>query len=328
MAAFHQDIRPRQGGVSCDSISWLAGLRPRRSAWRSPRRWPPAAAARVRPRPPRPSSAASAASSPRRPSAPAVEQLARGRVRQRHGADHRELGEVLQRPDPDREEGLAAGERDRSSTPAIKAFASSAAGQRDRGQGHRGDGELRHQGHRDLRHHAERGGSALLSNQNGTAVYQDGTWKVGDVSFCGCSSWSPAAPCRPPALGRLGPLRWPARRRQFPATGRAVRRAAGRPGASPRHPVHAALPDLPRQHRGQRGARRHPGQPEGERDRPAVGRRRLRPHLRQHHAGLRDDRGRTRPEEGHAGRGRGLLRRLGPVRARPERPDAHRRAAP
>src|SRR2546429_124673 len=88
--------------------------------------------------------------------------------------------------------------------------------------------------------------------------------------------------------------------------------------------MHAALPDLPRQHRGQRGARRHPGQPEGERDRPAVGRRRLRPHLRQHHAGLRDDRGRARPEEGHAGRGRGLLRRLGAVCARPERPDAHR----
>jgi hypothetical protein len=27
-------------------------------------------------------------------------------------------------------------------------------------------------------------GSAALSNQTGTAVYQDGMWKVGDVSFC------------------------------------------------------------------------------------------------------------------------------------------------
>jgi len=29
------------------------------------------------------------------------------------------------------------------------------------------------------------GGSALLSGQKGVAVYQDGTWKVGDASLCG-----------------------------------------------------------------------------------------------------------------------------------------------
>jgi hypothetical protein len=29
------------------------------------------------------------------------------------------------------------------------------------------------------------GGSALLSNQKGTSVYQDGTWKVGTGSLCG-----------------------------------------------------------------------------------------------------------------------------------------------
>jgi len=29
------------------------------------------------------------------------------------------------------------------------------------------------------------GGSSLLSNQTGKAVYQDGTWKVGDASLCG-----------------------------------------------------------------------------------------------------------------------------------------------
>jgi hypothetical protein len=28
------------------------------------------------------------------------------------------------------------------------------------------------------------GGTAALSNQTGTAVYQDGVWKVGDISFC------------------------------------------------------------------------------------------------------------------------------------------------
>jgi hypothetical protein len=27
-------------------------------------------------------------------------------------------------------------------------------------------------------------GTTALANQAGTAVYQDGTWKVGDVSFC------------------------------------------------------------------------------------------------------------------------------------------------
>jgi hypothetical protein len=28
------------------------------------------------------------------------------------------------------------------------------------------------------------GGTSALSNQTGTAVYQDGVWKVGDISFC------------------------------------------------------------------------------------------------------------------------------------------------
>ena len=28
------------------------------------------------------------------------------------------------------------------------------------------------------------GGKPGLSNQTGTAVYQDGVWKVGDASFC------------------------------------------------------------------------------------------------------------------------------------------------
>jgi hypothetical protein len=29
------------------------------------------------------------------------------------------------------------------------------------------------------------GGSPALSNQTGTAILQNGTWKVGDASFCG-----------------------------------------------------------------------------------------------------------------------------------------------
>lgn len=28
-------------------------------------------------------------------------------------------------------------------------------------------------------------GTPVLSNQKGEAVYQDGTWRVGDASFCG-----------------------------------------------------------------------------------------------------------------------------------------------
>ncbi len=28
-------------------------------------------------------------------------------------------------------------------------------------------------------------GTPALTNQAGVAVYQDGTWKVGDASFCG-----------------------------------------------------------------------------------------------------------------------------------------------
>ena len=45
-------------------------------------------------------------------------------------------------------------------------------------------------------------GATALANQTGTAVYQDGMWKVGDVSFCpSCSRSRTAAPRRPCALG-------------------------------------------------------------------------------------------------------------------------------
>jgi hypothetical protein len=36
-------------------------------------------------------------------------------------------------------------------------------------------------------------GSALLSNQKGVAVYEDGTWKVGDQSLCGLFRLIPGA---------------------------------------------------------------------------------------------------------------------------------------
>jgi hypothetical protein len=36
-------------------------------------------------------------------------------------------------------------------------------------------------------------GSALLSNQKGVAVYEDGTWKVGDQSLCGLFKLIPGA---------------------------------------------------------------------------------------------------------------------------------------
>jgi len=36
-------------------------------------------------------------------------------------------------------------------------------------------------------------GSALLSNQKGVAIYQDGTWKVGDQSLCGLFKLIPGA---------------------------------------------------------------------------------------------------------------------------------------
>jgi hypothetical protein len=37
------------------------------------------------------------------------------------------------------------------------------------------------------------GGTALLSNQTGTAVLEGGVWKVGDASFCGLLSVAGAA---------------------------------------------------------------------------------------------------------------------------------------
>ena len=56
-------------------------------------------------------------------------------------------------------------------------------GERARRQGHRRDGELRHLGHRDLQPHGRR--NVAAAGQTGTAVYQNGVWKVGDASLCG-----------------------------------------------------------------------------------------------------------------------------------------------
>ena len=101
------------------------------------------------------------------------------------GADHRELGEVLQRHHSARGKGQAAAERGRA--------------------------RVRHQGLRHLPlasgigakvtnvmvdsatkatvtyNLTAPGGSALLSNQKGTSVYQDGTWKVGTGASAACS---------------------------------------------------------------------------------------------------------------------------------------------
>ena len=37
------------------------------------------------------------------------------------------------------------------------------------------------------------GGSSLLKNQTGTAVYENGAWKVGDASLCGLLKLAPGA---------------------------------------------------------------------------------------------------------------------------------------
>jgi hypothetical protein len=46
-------------------------------------------------------------------------------------------------------------------------------------------------------------GSALLSNQKGVSVYQDGTWKVGDESLCGLFRLIPGGTV-PPACNSAG----------------------------------------------------------------------------------------------------------------------------
>jgi hypothetical protein len=46
-------------------------------------------------------------------------------------------------------------------------------------------------------------GSALLSNQKGTSVYQDGTWKVGTGSLCGLLKLIPGGTV-PPACNSAG----------------------------------------------------------------------------------------------------------------------------
>jgi len=49
------------------------------------------------------------------------------------------------------------------------------------------------------------GGTPELKNQTGAAILQDGRWKVGDASFCGCSRWRTVARhpgCPRPAVAR------------------------------------------------------------------------------------------------------------------------------
>ncbi len=155
-----------------------------------------------------PSSAASAASSPSAvPSSPASSSSARGRVRQRHGADHRELGGVLQRPDPGREEDLAAGERAEVRV-GHQGAGRFRPGQLGRGQGDRGGGELRHQGHGDLRHHAERGdGAGQPDRHRGLpGRHLEGRRRQLLPAAQAGERRQPRRPCAP-----ARPLRWPGR---------------------------------------------------------------------------------------------------------------------
>jgi hypothetical protein len=46
-------------------------------------------------------------------------------------------------------------------------------------------------------------GSTLLPNQKGTAVYQDGVWKVGDASLCGLLKLVPGSTA-PAACNSVG----------------------------------------------------------------------------------------------------------------------------
>ena len=76
------------------------------------------------------------------------------------------------------------------------------------------------------------GGTTALANQTGIAVYQDGIWKVGDVSFCQpAQAREPPAPRPPCAAAEAGQIRWPARQRRFPVT---VPRAVSCRGAARR----------------------------------------------------------------------------------------------
>ncbi len=191
------------------------------------------------------------------------------------------------------------------------------------GEGDQGDERDRHAGHGD--YSILVGGAALCPTRTASRCTQSGTWKVGDKSFCGLlgleksSGLVRSGAARPPARPASGRSPWRQRPRWRRRPAAAVARRAGRA-------VHAAVPDLPGQHDRQRGARQHPGRPARERLVAAVGGQRLRADLRQHHAGLRDDRRRVRPQDRHAVRGRGVLRRLAAVRAGPERRRADRRA--
>ena len=73
-------------------------------------------------------------------------------------------------------------------------------------------------------------------------------------------------------------------------------------------------------------ARQRPGRPACRRDGAAMGGQRLCADIRRRDAGLRHGRGRVRPQAGHAHGGGRLLRRVGPVRAGPQRRGADCRA--
>ena len=102
----------------------------------------------------------------------------------RGGADHRELGEVLRRQHSRHGKGQTAAEREpRSSPPSRPSPAFPLAS----GIGAKVTNVTVNSATKAAVTYnlTSSGGSALLSNQKGVAVYQDGTWKVGDESLCG-----------------------------------------------------------------------------------------------------------------------------------------------
>ena len=102
----------------------------------------------------------------------------------RRGADHRELGEVLQRQHPHRGKGLTccktgAGSR-RPSMPSPACPLASGIGAKVTAV------TVNSATKATVTYNlTSRPARRLLSNQNGMAVYQDGIWKVGDASLCG-----------------------------------------------------------------------------------------------------------------------------------------------
>jgi len=154
--------------VSCGPISWLAGSRPRRSASRSPCRWPPAAP---------PSSAP--ASSPAAGSSPtAGSTAASGNATALVTANWVAFFD-----------GKTSAAKKISLLENGQKFASIINAQAGSGIAASAGAKVHavmvnSPAQATVHYDITLNGQTALGNQTGTAVYQDGMWKVGDVSFC------------------------------------------------------------------------------------------------------------------------------------------------